>query len=189
MYRRKCFQNAGIFYRPHICPVWWTPLSTNGRHSNGNWLCSYTRRPTPSLLCDWLYSWSNPSEGASFSLILWSQFPLYKLCSIVKKSHFQGIHTSHLLPKNSRWRKLQILRMKSAAYLDLHLEFDEKENYRQTLRQTWWLFIPYCQLSFLSAHVARSLQQLRMEFSNHNPYVMPELTVTMQTFCTALHFL
>ena len=44
-------------------------------------------------------------------------------------------------------------------------------------------------LSIFLSSVATSLQHLRMVFSYHNWYVMPELAVTMQTFCTALYFL
>ena len=32
-------------------------------------------------------------------------------------------------------------------------------------------------------------KHLRMEFSYHNSYVMPEIAITAQTFCTMLNFL
>ena len=38
--------NVRFFYRQHICPVWWTRVSTNDwyMYSNGYELCSVTRR-------------------------------------------------------------------------------------------------------------------------------------------------
>ena len=57
----------------------------------------------------------------------------------------------------------------------------------QTMWQTRWFFIPYCQLSFQT--VATSLQHLCMMFPYHNSYIIPTPAVTTQTFCIALDFL
>ena len=55
-------------------------------------------------------------------------------------------------------------------------------------RWRWKIIVLGFDIPFLSS-VALSLQHLCMEFSYHNPYVMPELAVTTQTFYIALNFL
>ena len=70
IHRGRCLQNAGIFNRQYICPVWWTHFLAKGRHSNGNKMCYSTCWPVPSLLWGWLYSWSDPKKRLSFSLFV-----------------------------------------------------------------------------------------------------------------------
>jgi hypothetical protein len=40
----EIIQMLDLFNRQHICPVWWTGISTNNWYSNGYKLCSATHR-------------------------------------------------------------------------------------------------------------------------------------------------
>ena len=61
-------------------------FSTNGWHSNGNKLCSFTSWHIPSLLWRCFYRKSYLKEGTLFSLILWSKLPQYRWGIIVEQS-------------------------------------------------------------------------------------------------------
>ena len=76
--------------------------------------------------------------------------------------------------------------VKSASYLAIQIYRDsmEKENYLLNYTTNTMTF--HSVLSIFLLSLATSLQHLRMEFSYHNSYVMPELAVATQTFCIAL---
>ena len=73
--------------------------------------------------------------------------------------------------------------MKSASYLDLHLEIDGKGKLLTKLYNKRDDFA-FRIVNFPSSE-ATSLQHLRMECLYHS-YVMPELAETTQAFCIAL---
>ena len=62
-----------------------------------------------------------------------------------------------------------------------------KENYWPNFTTNVMIFHSEL-LTFLSS-VATYLQHLHIEFSYHSSYVMPEITVTIQTFCNTVDFL
>ena len=77
--------------------------------------------------------------------------------------------------------------VKSALYLDLHLQIDRKKNYWPNYTTNTMIY--YSVLATFHSFVATSLLHLRMKFSNHNSLDILKLAVSTQTFCTALSFL
>ena len=116
-----------------------------------------------------IISWSDQKEGTSFnfsfSLNLIS-VPLYRWL-IINPSFGDLIH--RIFPKEQEIKNTTDT-VKSASYLDVHLEIDGLGK----------LLTKVCDkrddFSF------RSVNKIDMECSCHNSYVMPELAVTTQTF-------
>ena len=116
-------------------------FSTNGQHSNGNKVCSYTCWPISSLLWGWSYSCSGSKEGTSFSLSFRYIDDMLSLNNLSFGDIIHRIYPKEIYIKDTKDT------VNSTAYLDLYLEIGGT---RKLLTKLYdkrvWVFIPYCQL-------------------------------------------
>ena len=123
---------------------WWTDVSENDWYSNGYELCSATRRVVFTYLSGKLFS--RVSKYWKLAQTLNSSF-LY-IDDIQSLNNFWFGDYLHCIYPNELEVKDTTDTEKSASYLDIHHEIDNRGILKKTLRQTWWLHFSNSQLPF-----------------------------------------
>ena len=120
----RSFEWQVFFYPQHICPGWWTGVSTNNWYSNGYDLCSTTRRFV-SYEADFLQGLLKNKDRKLAQTFNFSICYIYDVLSL-KNSRF-GDYLHHSYPNELEVNDTTDTQ-KSAPYLDLHLEIDNEKD-------------------------------------------------------------
>ena len=130
-----------FLYRQHICPVWWTSVSTDDWNSN----CAPPLSDVHlhAIKQTYLKSFKYLVHVYIYKDIKWSQLFKFRFRYIFVLSKVWFIHCVHLIYTN----KLEVNNTtdteKSASFPDLQVDI---ENLKQNKRQTWWLSFSISQL-------------------------------------------